>query len=383
MRYAIETAPRDGKIVIVEDDANGTYDVVHWSAEAGEWVGENDEPSKITPTHWSPMLRDKYLLQEHDGSRNRSKAGLASRARRGFAAMELKQARDEAVQQKQTAEAAIADLQQLLQQEQKKTAALTQEVGAARQAMTANAEQQRRALDEAQARAAALASELAGTRREIETQAAQSQKAVEEAGQQKQTAEGAMADLQQLLQQEQKKTAALTEEVGAARQAMTANAEQQRRALDEAQARAAALASELTGTRREIATHATPSQVAFERAANSQFAQATQAVEAEASKQPAAAVSQGRPEVPRLMARASALLGRGNIGGARIVLERAAETGSAQASFALAETYDPSILSAWGTYGTRGDATKARELYAKAHAGGIQEAKDRLNALRQ
>jgi hypothetical protein len=62
---------------------------------------------------------------------------------------------DEAVQQKQTAEGAIADLQQLLQQEQKKTAALTQEVGAARQAMTANAEQQRRALDEAQARAAA------------------------------------------------------------------------------------------------------------------------------------------------------------------------------------------------------------------------------------
>ena len=37
----------------------------------------------------------------------------------------------------------------------------------------------------------------------------------------------------------------------------------------------------------------------------------------------------------------------------------------------------------WGTYGTRGEATKARELYAKAHAGGIQEAKDRLNALRQ
>ena len=86
------------------------------------------------------------------------------------AAAESSQKDDEAVQQKQTAEAAIADLQQLLQQEQKKTAALTQEVGAARQAMTANAEQQRRALDEARARAAALASELAGTRREIETQ---------------------------------------------------------------------------------------------------------------------------------------------------------------------------------------------------------------------
>jgi TPR repeat protein len=83
-----------------------------------------------------------------------------------------------------------------------------------------------------------------------------------------------------------------------------------------------------------------------------------------------------------MLARASALLGQGNIGAARIVLERAAETGSARASFMLAETYDPVILSAWGTYGTRGEASKAREFYEKADAGGIREAKDRLNALR-
>jgi len=290
---------------------------------------------------------------------------------------------DEAVQQKQTAEGAVADVRQLLQHEQKKTAALAQEVDAARQAMTANAEQQRRALDEAQARATALASELAGMRGETETQTTQSHKAVDEAVRQKQAAEGAVADLQQLLQQEQKKTAALTQEVGAARQAMTANAEQQRRALDEAQARAAAAASELAETQREIETKATQSQVAFGRAPNSQFAQATQAVEAEASEQPGSAVSQGRPEVARLMARARALLGQGNIGAARTVLERAAEMGSALASFTLAQTYDPIILSKWGTYGTRGDAAKARELYAKAHAGGNHEAKDRSEALGQ
>jgi hypothetical protein len=49
----------------------------------------------------------------------------------------------------------------------------------------------------------------------------------------------------------------------------------------------------------------------------------------------------------------------------------------------LAETYDPVILSAWGTYGTRGEAAKAREHYAKAQAGGMREAKDRLDALPQ
>jgi hypothetical protein len=83
-----------------------------------------------------------------------------------------------------------------------------------------------------------------------------------------------------------------------------------------------------------------------------------------------------------LIARASALLGQGDIGAARSVLERGIETGSAQASFMLAETYDPAILSRWRTFGTRGEVTKAREFYAKAYAGGIEEAKDRLNALR-
>ena len=85
----------------------------------------------------------------------------------------------------------------------------------------------------------------------------------------------------------------------------------------------------------------------------------------------------------KLIARASALLEQGNIGAARIVLERAAELGSAQASFLLAETYDPLILRNFGTYGTQGDPTKAQTLYARAEAGGIKEAKTRAEALRR
>jgi len=84
-----------------------------------------------------------------------------------------------------------------------------------------------------------------------------------------------------------------------------------------------------------------------------------------------------------LMARANGLLAQGDISGARIVLERAIEMGSAGASFAIAETYDPRVLSGWKTYGTRGDAAKAREFYAKASASGIEEAKDRLESLRE
>jgi hypothetical protein len=85
----------------------------------------------------------------------------------------------------------------------------------------------------------------------------------------------------------------------------------------------------------------------------------------------------------RLIARASALLGQGDIGAARIVLERAIEMGSAQASFSLAETYDPLILAKWGTHGTRGDTIKAQDLYVKADNAGIKDAKARLEALRR
>jgi len=115
----------------------------------------------------------------------------------------------------------------------------------------------------------------------------------------------------------------------------------------------------------------------------SPIVQVTQTAVAVVTKQPTAAGTQDKAEAARLIARASALLGQGNIGAARIVLERAAETGNASALFALAETYDPLSLSAWGTFGTQGDAAKAQELYAKALAGGVHEAGDRLNALRQ
>ena len=52
MRKAFQTAPKDGKIVILEDDDSGILEAARWSAAAGEWVGENGEPIKITPTHW-------------------------------------------------------------------------------------------------------------------------------------------------------------------------------------------------------------------------------------------------------------------------------------------------------------------------------------------
>ena len=101
-----------------------------------------------------------------------------------------------------------------------------------------------------------------------------------------------------------------------------------------------------------------------------------------ASDGPTPVAASANLDLPRLMARARLLLVQGDINAARSVLERAAEGGNAPALFALAETFDPAVLSAWGTLGTQGDVARAQDLYAKAFAGGVLEAKERMGASR-
>ena len=98
---------------------------------------------------------------------------------------------------------------------------------------------------------------------------------------------------------------------------------------------------------------------------------------------PSTNLEQGSPQAVRLIARANLLLEQGNIGAARNMLDRAADMGSKEALFWLAETYDPLLLSARQTIGTQSDIAKARELYGKALAGGVSQAKARLEALQQ
>jgi hypothetical protein len=48
----------------------------------------------------------------------------------------------------------------------------------------------------------------------------------------------------------------------------------------------------------------------------------------------------------------------------------------------LAETYDVRVLQSWRARGISGDPTRARELYTRAQAGGIEDAKERIEALK-
>ena len=67
---------------------------------------------------------------------------------------------------------------------------------------------------------------------------------------------------------------------------------------------------------------------------------------------------------------------------AEVRVEHALERGCARAAFMLAETCDARVLRPWRVRGISGDPAKARELYERAHAGGIEDAKERIETLK-
>jgi TPR repeat protein len=88
------------------------------------------------------------------------------------------------------------------------------------------------------------------------------------------------------------------------------------------------------------------------------------------------------PAVTALLARAQEMIRMRDISSARLLLERMLQTGSAQAAFELAQTYDPAMLLEWKVRGLSGDAVKARELYTLASERGSSKAGERLQALK-
>ncbi|EIM30508.1 hypothetical protein MicloDRAFT_00007580 [Microvirga lotononidis] len=74
----------------------------------------------------------------------------------------------------------------------------------------------------------------------------------------------------------------------------------------------------------------------------------------------------GSASVQPLIDRAEALLRVRDISGARLLLERAAERGSARGTYLLAQTYDPSMLARWQVRGIMGDPERAKKLYGQS-----------------
>lgn len=102
------------------------------------------------------------------------------------------------------------------------------------------------------------------------------------------------------------------------------------------------------------------------------------AVEANAA---AKKLAEARAVTDDLLAQARRRIDNGDVTGAREVLVAADDGAQGPVTFALAETYDPNMLAAWGSRGVAADVTKARALYRKALSLGVDHAQNRLEAL--
>ncbi len=83
-----------------------------------------------------------------------------------------------------------------------------------------------------------------------------------------------------------------------------------------------------------------------------------------------------------MLARGNEYLGRGDIASARLFFEQAADLGDTAALMAVAQTYDPRVLSGLGVLGAFADPAVATQWYERALSAGDDDASRHLEALR-
>jgi hypothetical protein len=88
-----------------------------------------------------------------------------------------------------------------------------------------------------------------------------------------------------------------------------------------------------------------------------------------------------RERAERMLKRGEEMLAEGNVSGARLLYERAAEAGLAQGAMALAATYDAAELAKLHVRGIQADAKEARRWYERARQLGDADADQRLRRL--
>jgi len=367
MRRMIETAPQDGKFVILEEDARGNYDVARWSSEVGGWVGEDGEPINITPTHWHPTQGENHLQQGLDFSFFLRRAA-EQRATAGDVLAACSVAADPVTRAEVGAQTTLVEAKRVSQARWRFAATVlaaslvaaaftgmyfraqvTYEVAQLRKVADAKAAE----LQQERDHSAALASELATVRRDFETTAALSSKAADEGAQLRKVADARAAELQQ------------------------------------ERDHSAALASELATVRRDFETTAALSSTAGRKVAEAK-AELKQEPDRTASLQgraPAAGAPVAAPparkfdpdELATLMNRAKILVAAGDISPARLLLERAAEAQEPTAALMLARTYDPDVLRTENVRNIIPDPALARIWYQRAAQLGSADAQRRLS----
>jgi len=82
-----------------------------------------------------------------------------------------------------------------------------------------------------------------------------------------------------------------------------------------------------------------------------------------------------------LVKRGNEFIANGDLAAARLLLQRGAEAGSAEAALALGATFDPVVMQRLGAIGTTPDIAQARQWYQRAAELGSSAASQRLAGL--
>jgi hypothetical protein len=102
----------------------------------------------------------------------------------------------------------------------------------------------------------------------------------------------------------------------------------------------------------------------------------------QAAPQPPVLSAETKAQAERMLANGLKQLDQGNIGAARMFLQRAAEEGSGEAALKLAETFDPAVLARVAPLAVKSaDLKEAKRWYEKARELGAPEAEVRLGRL--
>jgi hypothetical protein len=86
-------------------------------------------------------------------------------------------------------------------------------------------------------------------------------------------------------------------------------------------------------------------------------------------------------ELEMLVKRGNEFIANGDLAAARLLLQRGAEAGSAEAALALGATFDPVVMQRLGAIGTTPDIAQARQWYQRAAELGSNAALQRLAGL--
>jgi hypothetical protein len=214
----IETAPRDGGFLILEEDTSAKKDIARWASEAGGWVRENGEPIKIRPSYWYPIKGENCLQHGLDipiSPPPRERAAPQQQFASAIITSRSDAAPPETVATAKIEATAVESKRASHARNRFAAFAIAASlVVAICVGMYFRAEQDlRQTLLQERDRVAELTRELATARRGLEKEVAQSSKATEEADRLRQAANAATVELEQ----ERSRSAALIRDLESAR----------------------------------------------------------------------------------------------------------------------------------------------------------------------